>query len=444
MERINLQYWNNDEIKALTPKNFIEREIGNELLLTMNSRKILFLFGPRQSGKTSLIGWSIHKLIENGVLRQNINYASMDYLDLHPLISDTRKLLKLLKEESDSKHRIFLFIDEIQRLENSGLILKQIYDANMNIQLITSGSSIIKIKDKTSEHLTGRKVSINLYPFSFLEFLKAKKRIPDKWIRRYSLKDVRELVELFGKRLSSLCEEYTRNGGYPEMVLTSKKKHWLYSGLFSTYLEKDVGSLLSSANFQKFKDYANLIALEVGKIYNRQSISRVLGRDARTIEKFEDILLATLVLFRLTPFYSNVRKELRKAPRFYFVDTGFRNYISGDTGDKPITGFELENNVVSEIYKSLANKETFLHWWRTKGGAEVDLVLKKRKEIIPIEIKGIREKKPKLTRSFISFLDSYKPKRAYFITCNYSGETNYKSTKIYYLPFYIIGLLKEF
>ena len=69
------------------------------------------------------------------------------------------------------------------------------------------------------------------------------------------------------------------------------------------------------------------MASEIGKIYNRQAIARTIGRDVRTIEKFENILTTTFVLYRITPFYTNIRKELSKAPRFYFWDTGLRNFI---------------------------------------------------------------------------------------------------------------------
>jgi len=443
MERINLRYWREEEIKRLLPEKFVEREIGSELLQAMESGKVLTIYGPRQSGKTSLIGWVIHRLLTRGVAPKNINYAAMDYLDVHPLVSDTRKFLRLLREESDGKERIYLFIDEVQRLENAGLLLKQIYNARMNLQIVASGSSILGIKEKIKEHLTGRKIDLILYPFSFLEFLTARRGLPEKKIRRYKIDETQELIELYRERLSSHWEEYIRIGGYPEVIVSSERKKWLYSGLFSTYLEKDVGGLLGSGNYQKFQDFVRLIASEVGKTYNRQAVARILGRDARTIEKFEDILNVTFVSYKLAPFYTNIRKELSKSPRFYFIDTGLRNFISGEPEDVKITGTLLENGVISEMLKFAYNKDFLLHWWRSKGGAEVDLVLKK-KEVIPFEVKGIRERKPKLTRSFISFIEKYKPKRAYFVTGGYYGNTNHKNTKIYYLPSYLIGLLKEF
>ena len=443
MERINLGYWNRNEIARLMPANFVERAIGQNLLQALKSKKIVSIYGPRQSGKSSLIGWLIKSLLRSGVEPKNLYYASMDYLDLHPLFSDTRKFLKLLKEESDTEKEIFLFIDEVQRLENAGLILKQIYDTRANIRIITSGSSMIGIKEVIKEHLTGRQVVFVLYPFSFLEFLRAKKILPDARLRLYRSEDMKELNELYGERLLSQWNEYATTGGYPEIVTIPQRKEWLFSSLFSAYLERDVASLLSRANFQKFQDFVQLTASEVGKIYNRQAISRILGRDIRTIEKFEDILIITFIVYKLTPFYTNIRKELSKSPRFYFIDTGFRNFISGELKEKIITGSLLENAVIVEMIKVFSSQNLKFHWWRSKGGAEVDLVLKKGKEIIPVEIKGMRDKKPKLTRSFISFIERYKPKRAYFITNNYYDRILFKHTAIYFLPSYLIGLLRE-
>jgi len=426
------------------PENFVNRELGADLLEAMDSKKVLFLYGPRQSGKTSLIGWMIHRLLEKGISPQNINYAVMDFLDLHPLISDTRKLVRLLRDESMGDKKIYLFIDEIQRLGNAGLLLKQLYDAHMNIQIIASGSSLLKIKEEIKEHLTGRKLDFLLPPFSFLEFLKAKSGLPPNRIRRYDIKETGDFIDLYGGRVSSLWNEYIRTGGYPEVVVSPKKIDWLYAGLFSAYLERDVAGFLGNANYQKFQDYVRLVASEIGKIYNRQSIARTMGRDPRTIEKFEDILMVTFVLYRLTPFYTNIRKELSRAPRFYFWDTGFRNFISGEVKNASVTGSLLENGVVSEAQKMSQNQNFLLHWWRTKGGAEVDLIIKREKENIPIEIKGIREKKPKMTRSFISFIENYKPSRAYFVTSGYYGETRYKNTKVHYIPSYMVGLLRKF
>ena len=444
MERINLGYWNKDEIARLVPSNFIERRIGEDLFQALGSKKIVTIYGPRRSGKSSLMGWIIHRLLRKGVKPQNINYASMDYLDLHSLFSDTRKLLKLLKEEGDTKKEIFLFIDEIQRLENAGLILKQIYDTRINIRVITSGSSTIGIKDKIKEHLTGRQIVFVLYPFSFLEFLRAQKGLPAKRIHLYEIEKMKELNDLYGERLLSQWNEYATMGGYPEVVTTPGRKEWLFSPLFSTYLERDVAGLLSRANFQKFQDFVQLIASEVGKIYNRQAVSRMLGRDIRTIEKFEDILIITFILYRLSPFYTNIRKELSKSPRFYFVDTGLRNFISGEPKRKLVTGRLLEDAVIIELIKVFSSQNFKFYWWRSKGGAEVDLILKKKKEIIPVEIKGMRDRKPKLTRSFISFIERYKPERAYFITNNYYDRSLFKHTTIYFLPSYLIGLLRKF
>ena len=350
-------------------------------------------------------------------------------------------LVKLLHQEAIKEKRIYLFIDEVQRLKNAGLILKQIYDMHANIQIIASGSSTIEMKEKIKEHLTGRKIEIMLHPFSFLEFLKAKKALPEEVIRKYDIEEIKELNNLYWERMLSLWQEYIEVGGYPEIVLFPERRDWLYESLFSTYLERDVIRFINEANYQKFQDYVRLMASEIGKIYNRQAIARTIGRDVRTIEKFENILTTTFVLYRITPFYTNIRKELSKAPRFYFWDTGLRNFISKGVKDLSIKGEILENAVISEILKSL---KVSIHWWRTKGGAEVDIIVMKEKERIPVEVKGIEEKKPKLTRSLISFIENYNPQKAYFVTYNYYGKTEYKNTKIYYIPSYMIGFLKDF
>ncbi len=251
-------------------------------------------------------------------------------------------------------------------------------------------------------------------PFSFKEFLSAKKQLPEKVIKYYPLNEIKEIIHLFGGHLKNLWSEYLRCGGYPEIVLSETRKEWLYSGLFSTYLEKDVAELIRKANYRKFQDYTKLMAVEIGKTHNRYSVSQILGRDQRTIEKFEKILTLSNILFRLTPFYTNIRKELSKLPRFYFIDTGLRNFLSQNSGQNIYGGGILESAVISEFLKYPAKKE--LHWWKTKGGAEVDLIVEKDGKLLPVEIKNIFLKQPKLTRPLYSFLNHYKPPKALFLT----------------------------
>lgn len=441
MERINLKYWSDDEIRRLGPQNFVKRDIGDSLIEALGRGKILFIFGPRQSGKTSLVGWLIQQLIKKGVKKERINYISLDFFDLHTFLQDTRRFVQLMRDEAPNSARIYLFIDELQRFKDPGVALKQIYDMHKEIQIIATGSSSSGIKERTKEALTGRKIEFTLFPFSFREFLRAGGKLPEARLKTYTPDDIQEFVYLYGNQLIKLWNEYVKIGGYPEIVLSKERKEWLYSSLYSTYLDRDVGNFIRGGDFQKFQDYVRLLASETGRIYNREAISAHLARSRTTIEKFEDILMTTFVLIKITPFYSNIRKELTKSPKFYFVDTGFRNFVAGERLTSVAKSFVLENAVVAEASKTLKGWE--LHWWKTKGGAEVDLILKKDDRIIPVEIKGALKERPKLTRSFVSFLKQYRPNLAFFLTPSLFQVTKYENTQIYFLPVYSISFLEN-
>jgi len=88
LERVNLRYWNSDEVKNLLPDRFIERQVGANFIDLIGSGKIISIYGPRQSGKTSLMGWVINKLLKKGCFPGNINYANMDYF--HFILTDLR------------------------------------------------------------------------------------------------------------------------------------------------------------------------------------------------------------------------------------------------------------------------------------------------------------------------------------------------------------------
>ena len=140
-----------------------------------------------------------------------------------------------------------------------------------------------------------------------------------------------------------------------------------------------------------------------------------------------------------SPFYSNKITEIKKAPKIYFLDLGLRNALISDFR-LPDLRFEkgamVENFVFQNFY--YRKELTSLYFWRTKMGAEVDFVLDYQGETFPFEVKYQDFEKEKLSRSFLSFLNTYQPKRGVVLTKNYFGEKRFHQTAILFLPVYFI------
>ena len=137
------------------PFNFKNREILKALLDNLDNRKILGLIGSRQVGKSSLLYLIVQHLIKNNVKVNNIFYFNLDDRKLHELYENIPEFLHFLGG-SHPKEKKFVLIDEIQRLPNPGLFLKELYDLHLNFKIIYSGSSQLEIKSKLKEYLVGR------------------------------------------------------------------------------------------------------------------------------------------------------------------------------------------------------------------------------------------------------------------------------------------------
>jgi len=175
---------------------------------------------------------------------------------------------------------------------------------------------------------------------------------------------------------------------------------------------------------------------------NSKELSNSLGINFRTIENYIFSLENTFVIKLIRPYYTNIRKELTKMPKIYFADNGLRNFSLMNFRsflDSPEKGKLLENFVFSTLIKSF---EGNINFWRTKDKNEVDFILKDYfGNIIPLEIKAVYLKEPEITRSLRSFIEKYKPYKAFIVNLSIEKTIKFKNTKIeFILPYRLESL----
>ncbi len=403
----------------------IEREILPDILKDINSSAVTVITGGRQVGKTTILMNIIDNLLKKGVEPKSVFYFNLDDFNLHPYFEQYTDFIQFINSEYQGFK--YIFIDEIQRLKNPGIFLKLISDLKLKLKIIVSGSSSLELKSKISEHLTGRKHTFEIYPFSFGEFLKAKGvDILDK-------KTPGELIKFHNDELLKFLIEFIVYGGYPKVILSKDKKDKIIElkEIYDSYVKKDVKYFLNVDNISGYNNLVKGLAFQIGNLINYNELSVYSGLNVRSVKKYIDYLEGTYIYKRVFPYFSNARKEVSKVPKIFAIDTGLMNYVRENLLNKTdISGELYENFVFGELLKNGFE----LKFWRKGGGAEVDFVING----IPIEVKSSKLKKTSLTKSFISYIENYKPQKAYYLNLNLYGSRIFKETEILFYPLWLI------
>lgn len=354
----------------------INRTITKSILASLKLKKVLLLYGARQTGKTTLT-----KEIES-------TYDSKSVLYLNADESDVRHILENIENARSWENIVLgkslLIIDEAQRVKDIGLKLKILQDNIKTCSVIATGSSSFDLKNKTSESLTGRKLSFMLYPFSFEE--------------------LSEENGVFEEKRS--LEDRLIYGSYPEIVTSRKEyRRVLLQNLCDSYLYRDVLSFEGIQKPQKITKLLEALAYQIGSQVSYTEVASLIGLDVKTVQKYIEILEQSFVIFRLPSFSKNDRNELKFSRKIYFYDTGVRNALLSKfspLSERDDKGALFENYIVSEMIKKSSNHNlnSSFYFWRTKNKNEVDLIEKRDGEIKAYEFKFSSKKDVKVPLEF--------------------------------------------
>ncbi|MEK7449080.1 MAG: ATP-binding protein [Planctomycetota bacterium] len=358
---------------------FLERKVIKEIKRFINTDDIIVLHGARQVGKTSIM-----KYLQDDLTAQKKNTAYIDLEDLRfvqLLDSGTQEFIGYLREKNLlKKSLLYLFIDEIQYLKNPSNFLKIMRDHYAGrIKLLVSGSSSFELKSKFKESLVGRTVNFEVYPLSFREWL---------FFKGHHLNLGQKVISgLTTEELKKSYKEYVLYGGYPRIVLendVSRKEVYLQQ-IIDTYIRKDIRDLAGIKDILRFNKLLEVLSEQSGKLLNILELANTVRLARPTIENYLFLMENTYVLKMLRPFSSNLRSELFKTPKIFFYDTGIAHLLWLKTLPRTILGNMFETSVFAELIKRPPTKELF--FWRTQDKKEIDFIVRKGKNIIPLEVK---------------------------------------------------------
>lgn len=325
----------------------LEKKILDRL---KNTDKIIILYGSRQVGKTTLVEHFLKTLPYKTL---HINADNREYVE----VLSSRELGKLSRLVSGYE---LVFIDEAQRIPDIGINLKIIHDQIPGVKIIATGSSSFELANVTQEPLTGRTWTFTLYPVALAE--------------------IQAGQNLF--ELDNRLEEFLLYGMYPEVFsYTGSNDKMLYlKELSNAYLYKDILELGDIRNARAIYDLVRLLAYQIGSTISLNELGRQLGMSKETVARYIDLLEKSFVVFRLSGFSRNLRKEVVKMDKIYFYDLGVRNAVIDNfknLAQRNDQGPLWENFLLAERLKfngywkgALSNR----YFWRTYTGAELDYV----------------------------------------------------------------------
>ena len=339
-------------------------------------KKVVVVYGPRRVGKTTLLEHFIQELKEP-----------------HHLVSGEDVFVQqILSSQSIDKLKSFvgqkkwLIIDEAQKIPNIGLNLKLIIDHIPDIRVIATGSSSFDLASQVGEPLTGRKWTLRLFPLSQLE-----------------LKDTENTAQTKARLESRLLY-----GSYPDIVLCEDdeiRKRYLRE-IVSSYLYKDILELEGLKHSDKLVRLLQLLAFQIGKEVSFTELGTQLAMSKNTVDRYLDLLEKAFVVYKLTGFSRNLRKEVSKNPRYYFYDTGVRNALIQNFNPLDLrndVGQIWENYLVMERLK----KQEYTgitcsnYFWRTYDRKEVDWIEEREGRLFAYEFKWRLSSKASSHRDFI-------------------------------------------
>ena len=413
------------------------RVTENILIRLLKDERLVVLLGARQVGKTSIMHLLMDKLLNaKRVERNRVFYFDLEDMSLLEIVNKgIDEFIAFLEANgANLKEGCFVFLDEIQYMENPSNFLKLLVDHHKEIKAVVSGSSSFAIRSKFKDSLAGRKIVFNIHPLDFGEFLEFRGR---KELADFCNTANWEKARFFKGDFSRFFEEYVVFGGLPKVsLLQSREEKIIYlKDVVSSYIKKDIKDLFRIDNPYAFNKLLKLLAALAAKALNFSSLASICGISRRTLERYLFILESAFVIKLISPFYTNRVKEVAKMPKLYFTDTGIRNVVMGDLnalGARGDSGQLVENCVFLML---LMGKEPLdeIYYWRTKAGAEMDFVLR-GETLRAYEVKYRSFRGPKISRSIRSFISVYSPEIIYVCTKDFYYHTKISESDVFFSP----------
>jgi len=378
-------------------KKLNEKYIERDIIKKFNNNLINIIIGPRRAGKSFFAVHMLHKLGKFGY----VNFDDEKLVE----IKDYNEIISMVNSIYNNPK--YILFDEIQNLEKWELFVNRLHRQGYN--LIITGSNSNLLSKELSTHLTGRHLLIDIFPFSFKEFLKLENK------------------ELIKSEIKEKLFHYVNYGGYPEPIVKRIDSREYLSTLFNSVLYKDIIKRFKIRSPQAIEDLAIYLISNITNDFSYNTLSKVTKcKSVHTIEKYISYLQEAFVFFKLERFSFKIKERISSNKKIYCVDNGFINAkafkFSQDTG-------KLYENLVAITLKKLEiNGIANIYYWKNVQQEEVDFVIKeglKIKELIQVcyDVSDVKTKEREV-RALIKASKELKCNNLIVITEDYENEEN--------------------
>ena len=327
-------------------KPLISRTLASSFSDVFSVLPVITLTGPRQSGKTTLCR----------ELFPDLPYVSLED-------SDTLAEVQADPKAFFNHHPKGVIIDEAHHFPNVFSYIQVIVDEDRfqgtdQHHYIVTGSSNFAMMEKITQSMAGRTAVYSLLPLSTAEIMSYQPEASTSKMLLY--------------------------GGFPAVWTADNEllRQQLLSNYYTTYIERDVHTLINVKDLQAFQTFIRLCASRVGQEFNASAVSNEVGVSVPTIKHWLSILAASYVVYLLHPYYTDIGKRLTKTPKLYFYDTGLAAFLLGISTEQqmdvhPLRGALFENMVINDMMKldlNRGNNMQQLFFYRDKSQREVDVL----------------------------------------------------------------------
>lgn len=344
------------------------REYEEDIRSSLDNDHIIFLTGVRRSGKSFLL-----KIVKNIAAEAKqledrnflyINFEDERLVDIQPHeFSEILEIyLRLYRPDMDKK--IVLLLDEIQFIPHWARWVNRLFEQK-KYKIFITGSNASLLKEETGKLLTGRSLSLDVFPLSFREyFYYYKKESPVEERDFYDLQRRAAILAAF--------DDYVQNGGFPEHV--KAQNHLILQEYFKDIIQRDIIYRYSVRYKKELKEIAKLIISGPGNILSFKNIAGAVGlKNLGTVKNYAAYLQESYLVFGIPLFSPSVKRQVYNPDKFYGIDPGLYRSVSFRVTDN--LGPTIENIVFLELKRKLRGTDE-LFYYKTRTGKEVDFLLK--------------------------------------------------------------------
>ncbi|MFH1416309.1 MAG: ATP-binding protein [Elusimicrobiota bacterium] len=397
------------------PEQYVKREVLKEVPGLIDLKHILVITGHRRSGKSVLLS----QIINGFYGKDNVFYINFDDERIAGLnVKDLNRVIEIQISLFGNKKTVFL--DEIQNIAGWESFVARLF--NEGYKIFITGSNAKLLSSELSTLLTGRHMDIDVYPFSFLEYLKYKGvKYEEKML--YKTADRAKLKKYF--------EKYLHLGGFPEAVQNDRLD--ILRSLFTDVITKDVIRRYNIRNVKTMEEIARFLLSNAANEFSYNRIKNVYNLGSvHTAKNYTQYLESTFMFSELPRFSHSVKDTHSKVKKIYVIDNGLMEAV-GYSSSQDI-GRMYENLVFMELKR----RKKEIYYYKDNAGKEVDFIIRegrKVKECIQVcfNIDDIKTQKRE-TSSLIRAMEKFNLAEGKIITCEKEDAVNEKGKNIKIIP----------